>query len=925
MGERPFPTLAKEVSRILGVLALGAISLLPGCRPADPASIGPRNVEILFLGHASEHHHSAQYMPLLAAALSKEGIHLSYTDTPEALNPETLSRYDGLIVYANHDSMTAAQEEALLDFVAGGKGFIPIHSASYCFRNSQDYVALVGAQFKEHGTGTFTAEVIDTTHAAMQGVAAFETWDETYLHHQPNPDRTVLMERVEGDHREPWTWARTHGQGRVFYTAYGHDERTWSHPAFHALIKSGILWAVGDDAQARWAQLAFQPLRYTDAHLPNYEKRDPPLKQQQPLSPEQSQPYIQIPPGFELHLFAAEPDIVKPIAMAWDERGRLWIAETTDYPNARQPESQGRDRIKILEDTDGDGRADTFTIFADQLSIPTSLTFANGGLVVAQAPHFLFLKDTDGDDRADVREVLLTGWGTGDTHAGPSNLKYGLDNWIWGTVGYSAFDGTVGGEEMRFTQGIYRLQPDGSALEYLTRFSNNTWGLGFSETFDVFGSTANNTHSVYLGIPNRYYEGVGGLRGEGSRKIDGHYAMHPITSNVRQVDVFGGFTAAAGHNLYTARSFPRDYWNRIAFVNEPTGHLLHRAILEKDGSGFVERDGWNMLASADEWVSPVHAEVGPDGALWVIDWYNFIIQHNPRPEGFEMGEGNAYVTPLRDKQHGRIYRIVYKDAAPYQPFALDRDDPEALVDALRHDNMFWRTTAQRLLVERGQQDVLPRLYDLVKDRRVDEIGLNGAAVHALWTMHGLQALDGRYAEALDVARGALSHPAAGVRKAALQVLPRTEASLAALLAADVLHDPDLHTRLAAFLAVSEMPPSAEAGATLYEESKTPEVIDDVWLPQAVFIAAKTHRAGFAQAYQADAGAQVEQAFSPVPEQEIQKEIPIARQFLQHNPPEDEQGAARSAVDTPDDAAVQTIYAGTNEIMKVIIARRLGLG
>ena len=581
---------------------------------------------------------------------------------------------------------------------------------------------------------------------------------------------------------------------------------------------------------------------------------------------------MQIPPGFELQLFAAEPLITgNPEAMAWDERGRLWIAETRDYPNNPQPAGQGNDVIKILEDTNRDGRADKATVFADKLTIVSSLVFANGGIIVSQAGEMVALKDTNGDDKADLRESLIRGWSIRDTHALASNLKYGLDNWVWGAVGYSGFNGTVGGQALNFNQALYRFSRDGNRMEHMANFTNNTWGLAFNETFDVFGSTANGEHSVYVAIPRPYYQGVSGLTGDGKKKIDGHYAMQANTQKVRQVDVHGGFTAAAGHNFYTARAFPEEYWNRIAFVNEPTGHVVHRAIVERQGSGFAEKDGWNIAASDDEWFAPVHAEVGPDGALWLLDFYDFIIQHNPTPIGpiaqehpFQNGLGNAYDTPLREHDRGRIYRLVWKDAKPYTPLSLSVSRPLELVQALRHDNMFWRTTAQRLIVERGKTDVVPQIIAVINDRTVDRIGLNSPAVHALWTLHGLGVLDGNppsrqalrrasNAAALEAATRALSHPAAGVRKAALSVLPTTQQSIAAALSAGALTDKDLNVRLNALLALSRMPASVEAGREIYRASKDQAVMEDEWLPEAVWIAATRHEEGFLKAYADEVG------------------------------------------------------------------------
>src|SRR5262249_6373106 len=181
-------------------------------------------------------------------------------------------------------------------------------------------------------------------------------------------------------------------------------------------------WASGRsevfDGRPRPAR-GLAPFEYEPARIPNYvpsarwgTQGEPIGRMQRPLPPAESQRHLIVPCGFEARLFAAEPDIAKPACMAWDHGGWLWVAETTDYPNERQPAGQGHDRIKICEDTDGDGRADRFTVFADGLSIPTSLAFADGGVVVHQAPETLFLKDTDGDDKADEKTVLLTGWGT---------------------------------------------------------------------------------------------------------------------------------------------------------------------------------------------------------------------------------------------------------------------------------------------------------------------------------------------------------------------------------------------------------------------------------------------------------------------------------------------------------------------------------
>ncbi len=598
------------------------------------------------------------------------------------------------------------------------------------------------------------------------------------------------------------------------------------------------------------------PFEYMEAPapLPNYvpnaewgTQGEPITTMQKPLAPKESMAHVVTFPDFEISMFASEPDIYKPLWLAFDERGRAWIAETIDYPNELQSIGDGRDRLKILEDSDGDGKADTFTIFADDLSIPTSFLFANGGVIVTHSGRTEFLKDTDGDGRADERRVLFEGWSMRDTHATVSNLRYGFDNWIWGTVGYSGFQGTVGGKEIRFGQGIFRFKPDGSALEFVRSSNNNTWGLALTEDNVVIGSTANGNASMYMPIPNRYYEGVQGWSAARLESIASSQDMHPITDKVRQVDWHGRYTAGSGCGLYTARSFPQAFWNRGQFVAEPTGHLLGLFFLDRDGADFTAKNCRNILASDDEWTSPIYGEVGPDGALWVADWYNYIIQHNPTPKGFETGRGAAYETPLRDKTHGRLYRLRYKYGTTSEPAQLTPSNPDAWVNALRNNNMLWRMHAQRLLVERGKQDVFPSLIALIEDRSADEIGLNPAAIHALWTLHGLAAFENGHDLATQAALEALTHPSAAVRRAAVMVLPRTESILNALLEARLLEDDDALVRKATLLALSELPANEAAAPAIWKAMQAPQNAEDRWIPEAATAAAAKNDTAFIRA------------------------------------------------------------------------------
>ncbi|TWU49170.1 PVC-type heme-binding CxxCH protein [Rubripirellula reticaptiva] len=838
---------------------------LSGLLMALSPSVGHcEDIRVLFLGDSGSHQPKVRFDEL-QPILNARGIKMTYTDQVADVNLAKLKQFDAFALYANIDEIDKGSADALLDYVAGGGGFVPLHCATFCFRNQPELVALMGAQFQRHGTGVFRAEDSKSGHELMSGFGGFKSWDETYVHHLHNEkDRTVLEYRVDAEGREPWTWVRTEGDGRVFYTAWGHDGRTWTNPGFQNLVERGIRWATGNDPQAAGDYLSdrpfdvpnttempkdLKPFEYVDVggQIPNYTpskdwgvQGEPLSTMQKPVEPTESLKHIVVPEGLHVELFASEPDLGgKPICMAWDERGRLWVAETVDYPNELQPRETARDRIRICEDTTGDGKADKFTVFAEELSIPTSIAFSRGGVIVQNATETLYLKDTDGDDKADERRVLISNWQLGDTHGGVSNFQYGLDNWIWAMQGYNQSQPIADGKQQQnFRMGFFRMKPDGSEVEFIRSTNNNTWGLGISEEGLIFGSTANGNPSIYMPIANRYYEQVRGWATSLTlSSIADTNDFHPITDKVRQVDHHGGYTAAAGHSLYTAREYPQEYWNRVGFVCGPTGHLVGSFVLDAKGSDFSSTSPFNLFASDDEWTAPIMAEVGPDGQVWVIDWYNYIVQHNPTPKGFKTGKGAAYETELRDKKHGRIYRLVANDSKQGRTPDLSKATPEELVSGLADPTMIVRKHAQRLLVERGEADVAESLFALIQSKSVDEIGLNVGAIHALWTLHGLGLVDGSRDDVNEVVFAALRHPSAGVRRNALQVLPPIGASIEAISAANVQRDANTQVRLAAVLAIADLPASDRGAKLVLDVISDPSAMADRWIPDAATSAA----------------------------------------------------------------------------------------
>lgn len=693
------------IYRVLSIAVVGLLAIIP-------AEADSRRLEVLFLGDDGPSNPLEGYR-VLKENLSGQGLNFTFVEDLSKVTRETLDLYDALIVDASYEKDPAPA--AIFSWVQAGGGLLVLNRQPGNFSGSKEWAALLDGA----------------------------------------PKANV-------------------GKGRVDTIA----QPAWESPE----LKARILWSIGEKKAAEFAQLKLPPLTTEIPEIANRTHPDIPMMElQKPLSPADSAAHTQVPVGTKLELFACEPMVVNPIAIDWDDKGRAWVVESFGYPNNVPEEpGTGMDNIKILEDTNGDGKADKMTLFAHGLRHCTTSVFVKNGVVVTDGKDIVFLGDENGDDQADTRKVLATGLGIFDTHASTSQFQYGLDNWIYATVGYSGVEIRVGEKKNKFAQAVFRFRPDLSKLELLQTTTNNTWGLGFTEQGDVIGSTANNNPSWMVSIPAAAYANQGipqpktprldtSVRVDHKSKSDpaaDFVKMFTNTKDVTQVDQIAGYTAAAGHHFYNDSVMKDTFSAKNAFICEPTGHIVATALVTDKGSlKETALRGNNAFASSDAWAAPVAARVGPDGALWIADWYNPIIQHNvvfryfnparnyDKPHSpFQSGEkkgpgkGNAYDTPLRDTTHGRIWRIVPTKAPLRKEIATDTKNLTALLDELSSPSQLIRLHAQRVLVEKGGSKAVPQLVKLISTQaspKGNELPL--AAVHAIWTLEGLGAPAGSVA------------------------------------------------------------------------------------------------------------------------------------------------------------------------------------
>src|SRR5438105_4477875 len=398
------------------------------------------------------------------------------------------------------------------------------------------------------------------------------------------------------------------------------------------------------------------------------------------LSPEESVRRMRVSPGWEVKVFAAEPDIVTPISCTVDEKARLWVVECYEYPKRTPPGRKARDRIKVLEDTAGAGKADKVTVWAEGKDLPhfdmaSGIEVGRGGVFLGAAPYLFFLQDTKGSGHCDKVDILLRGFGSQDTHEVLSTLQWGPDGLLYGLHGIFTQSRLA---EVKMNAAVWRYSYPARKFDIFAEGTSNPWGLDFDAHGQAFLAACVIPHFFHM-IPGGTY-----IRQAGSSKNPYAYGLLREISDHTHHQESGW--AHAGVLVMQGDDIPAEYKNSV-LMGSIHGCSIKRDILERRGSTFVAHHGSDFLVSGDKNFRPINLRWGPDGSIYVIDWHDQNPCHQAAPDSWDM-------------THGRIYKIQRQGAKPWPAADLTRKSNRELVELLKNNNPWWHRTALRLLAER---------------------------------------------------------------------------------------------------------------------------------------------------------------------------------------------------------------------------------
>jgi putative heme-binding domain-containing protein len=549
-----------------------------------------------------------------------------------------------------------------------------------------------------------------------------------------------------------------------------------------------------------------------------------------PLTPEQTLAHLKTPDDLRIELAVGEPAVRQPLSIKWDARGRLWCVQYLQYPHpagltaisrdkflrtvydkvppAPPNHFRGEDKITIHEDTNGDGKYDQHKTFVDGLSVCSSFAFGNGGVWVLNPPYLLFYPDANGDDVPDGDPVVhLEGFGIEDSHSVANNLRWGPDGWLYGAQG-----STVTGDVRRpgektavhsLGQLIWRYHPATKKYEIFAEGGGNAFGVEFDDEGRVFsGHNGGNTRGFHY-VQGGYYQKGFGKHGELSNPFSFGYFEAMAHANVPR------FTHA--FVIYGADALPKAYHGQLMGVAPLQSHIT-LSNLQDDRSSFRTVDTGHLFTSSDPWVRPVDIQVGPDGAVYVVDMYEQRIDHASHYQG------------RVHKESGRIWRVTATDAKPTKPVDLNQLSDGALVDLLEHPHRWHRQTARELLSKRFSQPLVDKLTQKLAT------GRGQVALEYLWTLNSL-------AELTDAQLGdLLQHPTPAVREWAVR-LAGDDGLVTSTLGRQLVElattetDSRVRSQLAA---TARRLPTEPALAIVSQLVKRPEDVSDIHLPLLVW-------------------------------------------------------------------------------------------
>ena len=534
-----------------------------------------------------------------------------------------------------------------------------------------------------------------------------------------------------------------------------------------------------------------------------------------PLSPEESMKKLNVAPGFKVSLFASEPHVFDPVSLEFDEEGNAYVIEMPDYPYEVEP-GKGHGRIRILKDTDSDGKIDQSIIFAENVTEATSMLPWKGGLIVTAAPNIIYLKDTNGDGKSDIREVLFSGFFQNNSEAQVTSLKLGIDNWIYannrGQSGKVVFSKTPDARPVEVKGADFRFRLDRDVFELETgpgQFGQtiNDWGHRFfsensihvqqavipwrythrhafmpSSKFNV--TITDHEEIMFQEIPPAYW------RSERSARRNRVFKE----ANLNRIEwEKGRFSGASGGTIYNGDALPKEFYGNV-FTADVSGSLIHRDVLSQSETNPVmlakrtdSEKNREFIYSTDTWFRPVTFSVGPDGYLYILDYYR---QHIETPVSIP-DDLKAEMDFMAGSDMGRIYRLLPENVS-YQGVKVELKQATGLqlVDYLSHKNGWYRSTAQRLLLERQDKTVVPAVTSLFSTSPDPRTRL-----HALYVLEGFNALDEK------IVKQSLLDSESGVRENGIMLAERYSKMVKLLI--PMVNDPSKRVSLQAALSLGQ--------------------------------------------------------------------------------------------------------------------------